>query len=242
MATGVAAAKLGGCVSLERTPPVPPGQAEQAIPPGTPRARFFADTEGARLQEEGDRALERERAALGLRPGDRMPPAHFLAVSGGSDNGAFGAGLLVGWTEQGTRPEFKLVTGVSTGALIAPFAFLGPERDAQLRPVYIAIRPAGVFRLRGWLDIPFPEWIADTASLFGLISGYANQNMLDAIAREYDKGRLLLIGTTKLDVMRPVIQPTPRRGTARPGSPRLRRRRATGRRCASARRSRNARS
>jgi hypothetical protein len=77
-------------------------------------ARFFADTQVDGLAQEALRALERERAALGV-------------ASGGSDDGAFGAGLLCGWTEAGTRPEFKLVTGVSTGSLIAPFAFLGPE-------------------------------------------------------------------------------------------------------------------
>ena len=61
-----------------------------------------------------------------------LPPAIFLAISGGGDNGAFSAGLLNGWTEAGTRPETKLVTGISTGALIAPFAFLGPKYDATL--------------------------------------------------------------------------------------------------------------
>ncbi len=64
-----------------------------------------------------------------------MTPAYFLAISGGGDNGAFGSGLLNGWTALGTRPQFKIVTGVSTGALIAPFAFLGSAYDAQLRDV-----------------------------------------------------------------------------------------------------------
>ena len=64
-----------------------------------------------------------------------------LAVSGGGENGAFGAGLLCGWSEQGTRPTFELVTGVSTGALSAPFAYLGSSYDPQLRAVYTELTP-----------------------------------------------------------------------------------------------------
>ncbi|WP_431267690.1 patatin-like phospholipase family protein [Dankookia sp. P2] len=172
---------------------------------GLPNARFWADTEVPELAEEALRALERERRQLGLGKSDWLPPANLLALSGGSDDGAFGAGLLVGWTAAGDRPEFKLVTGVSTGSLIAPFAFLGPAYDQQLREVYTAIRPSDVFRRRGYLEIPFDEAMSDTQPLLGLISRNANEQMLAAIAREYDKGRLLLIGTTNLDVMRPII-------------------------------------
>jgi hypothetical protein len=151
-------------------------------------------------------ALERERAArAGDPPGDPLPPANFLAISGGSDDGAFGAGLLVGWSEAGTRPEFKLVTGISTGALIAPFAFLGRDYDPQLRAVFTGVQPDDIFEQRSILTLPFNDSFADTAPLFRLISHYVNDEMLAAIAREYAKGRLLLIGTTNLDEGRPVI-------------------------------------
>ena len=123
----------------------------------------------------------------------------YLAVSGGGDNGAFGAGLMNGWTETGTRPEFKMVTGISTGALIAPFAFLGPDYDAALREVYTSMTPEKVFRARGLLAALFDDAMADTSPLAQVIAGYANQKMFDAIAREYQKGRLLMIGTTDLD-------------------------------------------
>ena len=124
------------------------------MPLGIPNARFFADGDPALMIEEGMRALEREVAdARGPRARRRrrpnLPPVNFLAVSGGGDNGAFGAGLMNGWTEAGTRPEFKMVTGVSTGALIAPFAFLGPDYDAALREVYTTMTPDRVFRARG---------------------------------------------------------------------------------------------
>ena len=197
---------LAACTVPVRGTAVPQAETERAtVLGGLPNARFWADTQGPELGNEALRALAREREHLGLRPGDRLPPANFLAVSGGSDNGAFGAGLLVGWTAAGDRPEFKAVTGVSTGALTAPFAFLGPAYDAQLRDIYTGIRPADVFEQRGYLAAVFDDAMADTRPLYRLISRYADERMLAAIAREHAKGRLLLIGTTNLDVMRPVI-------------------------------------
>src|SRR4029079_4387815 len=124
---------------------------------------------------------------------------------GGGDNGAFGSGLLVGWGEAGHRPEFKLVTGVSTGSLIAPFALVGAEYDLQLRQVYTTISADDVYRDRGLLKAVFDDAMEDTSPLAGLIARHADADLLAAIAREYKKGRLLLIGTTDLDAERPVI-------------------------------------
>jgi Patatin-like phospholipase len=196
-----------GCAALERQPAVPSGLTEQATVLGIPNARFWPDTQGPALIQEANQALLRERAMPADTGGlnGPLPPANFLAVSGGSDNGAFGAGLLVGWSVSGTRPSFKLVTGISTGALIAPFAFLGPAYDQQLRAVYTGIGPEDVYETRGILSAVLNDSLADTAPLFQLISRYANDNLLAAIAEEYRKGRLLLIGTTDLDVQRPVI-------------------------------------
>ncbi len=192
---------------MERAPSEPANLADQAIVLGIPNARFYADTQGAAMAQEGSRAVERERAMRpeAAGPKDRLPPANFLALSGGSDDGAFGAGLLVGWTEAGTRPEFKLVSGVSTGSLIAPFAFLGPAYDPQLRAVYTGVKPPDIYEKRLILTAVFNESFADTAPLFGVISRHVNDELMAAIAREYGKGRLLLIGTTHLDTQRPVI-------------------------------------
>ena len=129
-----------GCAGLERSPSAPLNLADQSTVLGIPNARFYADTQGAAIAQEALRAIERERAALPTLGGREagLPPANLLALSGGSDDGAFGAGLLVGWTEAGTRPEFKLVSGISTGSLIAPFAFLGSAYDPQLRADRVA--------------------------------------------------------------------------------------------------------
>ena len=191
-----------GCAGPVRNPAEPHAVVDQATVLGLSNARAFPETQTDAMVQGAMRALERERA---IAPGGGLPPANFLGISGGSDDGAFGAGLLVGWTEAGTRPEFKLVTGVSTGALIAPFAFLGPAYDSQLRAVFTGVQPDDIFERRGMLNAIFNDAFADTAPLFRLISRYVNDEMLAAIAREYAKGRLLLIGTTNLDEERPVI-------------------------------------
>ena len=202
------AVTLVGCGAIERGPAVPQPLQVSATLSGIANARFWADTQVDALREEVFAALDREARHLGLPPGrdvSRLPPAHLLALSGGSDHGAFGAGLLVGWTELGTRPEFKLVTGVSTGALIAPLAFLGPSRDPALREVYTGLGPDQIFRRRDWLTIPFSDALTDTRPLLETISSHIDEATLAAIAEEYRKGRLLLIGTTNLDTMRPSL-------------------------------------
>lgn len=202
-----AALVVGGCSIPERGPAVPRTDTSRALPLGIPNGRFYADGDPGPMIQEGTLALQREVAALraaGKRT-TRLPPVTFLAVSGGGDNGAFGAGLINGWTTLGTRPEFKMVTGVSTGALIAPFAFLGPDYDGPLRDVYTTMTADKVYRARGLTAALFDDAMADTTPLAGVIAKYADQNLLDAIAKEYEKGRLLMIGTTDLDAQRPVI-------------------------------------
>ena len=198
---------LGACSIPERGTAVPAADTARALPLGIPNARFFADEDPKAIVDEATRAFQREQATLRAegKSTTRLPPVYYLAVSGGGDNGAFGAGLMNGWTALGTRPEFKMVTGVSTGALIAPFAFLGPGYDDALRDVYTTMTPEKVFRARGLTAALFDDAMADTGPLAQVIESYADQKMLDAIAREYQRGRLLLIGTTHLDAQRPVI-------------------------------------
>jgi len=205
----VAMALVAACSHPDRLPSVPRADTARAQPLGIANARFFADGDVEPMIQEGWRSLEREMAALraeGKNPTRaNLPTASFVAVSGGGDNGAFGAGLLNGWSETGTRPEFRMVTGVSTGALIAPFAFLGPQYDPVLREVYTTLTPDRIFRARGLTAALFNDAMADTSPLAEVIAKYADEKMFAAIAREYNEGRLLLIGTTDLDAQRPVI-------------------------------------
>ncbi|MCU0985671.1 MAG: patatin-like phospholipase family protein [Acetobacteraceae bacterium] len=194
-----------GCATPERLPPVPRPETQQATVLGVPNERFYYLTDAAAVDAEFRAAGEREIRRLGIRPGGALPVSNLLAVSGGGENGAFGAGLINGWTVSGQRPVFNLVTGVSTGALTAPFAYLGPAYDAQLRSVYTDITIQDVAISRGLITGALADALADTAPLLTTISRYLDETMLAAIAAAYDSGRLLLIGTTNLDAQTPVV-------------------------------------
>jgi len=177
-----------------------------AVVPGMPEIRYFVDEDPKPIVRAALEAAKREKEHLASKGmSGPLPRAYLLAISGGGDNGAFGAGLIVGWTEAGTRPEFKVVTGVSTGALTAPFAFLGPEYDDQLRQVYTTISADDIRERRSFLNALFGDGLSDTTPLWNLIRRYIDEQMLEAIAEEYSKGRLLLIATTNLDAQRSVI-------------------------------------
>jgi hypothetical protein len=200
-----AALAVEGCATPQRLPAVPAELAVRAVPPaGAQRYLVLRDTSG--MLQEGRSSVEKEQAWLAASGHQgALPPMFLLAISGGGDNGAYGAGFLNGWTAAGTRPEFKVVTGVSTGALIAPFAFLGPKYDPVLRSVYTDVSQPDIFKLRNILSGFFGDAMADTTPLLRLVNRHVDQPLLDAIAAEYAKGRLLLVGTTNLDSFEPVI-------------------------------------
>jgi len=201
----VALAGMGGCSYPTRSDAVPAAQYANASLPGVSNIRYFAGNLETMIAD-GQESVVRERAALAAA-GHRgpLPPAHFLAISGGGENGAFGAGLLAGWSAAGTRPEFKLVTGVSTGALTAPFAFLGSKYDPQLKEVYTTISSKDVLQERSFLAAVFDDALTDNKPLRALIARHVTRAMLDEIAVEHRKGRILLIGTADLDARRGVI-------------------------------------
>ena len=151
-----------------------------------------------------DNARERSAILQTGRPADPMPPMNFLAISGGGDNGAFAAGVLSGWTASGTRPEFKVVTGISAGALIAPFAFLGPAYDDVIRKVATSLRPRAVFRARNRVTGLLSDGMASSAPLRQIVAHYVTPELLAEVAREHAKGRALQIATTDLDAGRQV--------------------------------------
>ena len=135
----------------------------------------------------------------------RRRTVSYLAVSGGGSNGAFGAGLLNGWSASGKRPQFEIVSGVSTGALIAPFAFLGPEYDKPLREIYTLYSTKDILEPQILAGLLGANAVSSTKPLEKLIARYVDREFMAAIAREYAKGRRLLIGTTNLDAERPVV-------------------------------------
>jgi Patatin-like phospholipase len=205
--TAIVLVALAGCASPPRLPPLPLALASETTPFGIVNARYYPDTDGKKLEALGQASIQKElRALSGHSSSQQLPPANFLAISGGGDNGAFGAGLLCGWSKKGDRPNFKLVTGVSTGALSAPFVFLGPDYDDALAQVYTATEASDVFEPRKAVIAAVSEdALTDSAPLRGMVSRFLDRQMLSRIAEEYAKGRLLLIMTTNLDQGRPVI-------------------------------------
>ena len=128
-----------------------------------------------------------------------------MAISGGGSNGAFGAGLLCGWTEHGDRPPFRLVTGVSAGAILAPFVFLGSAYDGKMREIATTVSDAQVFESKGLLTAFTSDSLTDTKPLAKFLAGFYDAAVLRAVAAEHAKGRRLLVATTDLDAQRPVI-------------------------------------
>ncbi|MGI9290996.1 MAG: patatin-like phospholipase family protein, partial [Gammaproteobacteria bacterium] len=193
---------VAGCASTPDRSAPPESLVDSMEIPGLPDARAWADYSHA---PEFDDWLKLPKETLKQQYPDTFGTEHdYLALSGGGQNGAFGAGLLYGWTEAGTRPEFTIVTGVSTGALIAPFAFLGPDYDAVIKDIYTRQSTKDLMRTRGLLKTLFGESAADSDPLREKIEGYITADIVEAIAHEHRRGRNLHVVTTNLDAGRPV--------------------------------------
>lgn len=193
------------CAIPERGAPVPRGQTSRASVLGLANERFFPAQGSAAIEQEFAESFRRRIAFLGGASASTHHKFETLAISGGGEDGAFGAGLLCGWTDAGTRPSFELVTGVSTGALTAPFAFVGSAYDPGLRDVYTGINVSQVLRQRYLTAAVLDDALADTTPLFETISRLVDERMLAAIAQGYREGRLLLVGSANLDAQTPVI-------------------------------------
>jgi hypothetical protein len=191
---------LTGCSTVIPRNPVPEALWPVAEIPEIDRARFWGDRIPPDLEQQiqslSDDQLQAQFPALFDQP------HNYLAISGGGAEGAYGAGILVGWSAAGDRPEFQMVSGVSTGALIAPFVFLGPAYDDVLREVYTTTSTSDILTPRPWLTIPFSDAAAESTPLLALIQRHIDDDAIAAIVAEHRKGRRLFIGTTDLDQMR----------------------------------------
>jgi predicted acylesterase/phospholipase RssA len=196
-----------GCAGPTRQQATPVELQDRAVIPGmTPAIRTWGSGLNPEFQRELIESVQREQACReSSGQTGPLPRADFLAISGGGQNGAFAAGLLCGWTAAGNRPTFKVVTGISTGALIAPFAFLGPEYDETLRRVYTQTSTPDILTPRGLLAALFDDALADNRPLWRMLATVVDQKLVDALAAENAKGRVLFIGTTNLDARRAVI-------------------------------------
>jgi hypothetical protein len=196
---GIAALALVGCGNLPRNP-VPVDQIDNAKVPGMSAVRTWGGEVSDHFQRDLVQSIHDEKGLDYIEHEDGTRGYMALAVSGGGAFGAFGAGFVNGWTDAGTRPVFKLVTGISAGALVAPFAFLGAEYDRQLKEAFTTISDDNIFTLSIGSDA-----MTDTAPLFELISRYVDGAFLEAVAVAHAEGRRLYIGTTNLDAQNLVV-------------------------------------
>ncbi|MFO1413913.1 MAG: patatin-like phospholipase family protein [Burkholderiales bacterium] len=199
---------LAGCSTLLRNP-VPPELAPQAVIPGMPDVRAWAGRPSQAMEDDFALSFAQESVAdFPVGPDGFVHYAH-LALSGGGANGAFGAGLLNGWTKTGSRPVFKIVTGVSTGALMAPFAFLGPGYDAALREFYTTTSSSDIFIVGSMVRIAAraltSDALADSSPLVALIEQHVDAALVQRVADAHRNGRRLYIGTVDLDSLRFVV-------------------------------------
>ena len=200
-------AMLTGCAAtMERNGIADARLAEKAVVVHMPNVRFWGDEVPSDVIAEARRRLPNMPALAqdAQRAGGR-PIIETLALSGGGADGAFGAGLLAGWTARGDRPEFEIVTGVSAGAIIAPFAYLGPKYDNASKEIWTEYQLSEIAVAQILPGLFGGPALADTSPMAHLLEKYITPEFLIEIAAQYARGRILLVLTTNLDAQRPVV-------------------------------------
>ena len=188
--------------SLPRKP-VPLERLHEARLLGLPNVRSWGDRYGAHFHTDLVESVRQEGDSFSSSP-EGYRTYNALAFSGGGPNGAFGAGFMYGWTKAGTRPEFKIVTGISAGALMAPFVFAGPEFEQRLG-MFTTMGTMDLLGLTGPISLLWSESLVEAVPLARLLKQYIDDELLAAIANEHNNGRRLYIGTTNIDAEELVI-------------------------------------
>lgn len=198
---------LSGCATVMTRNGIPSAKlAETAEIPGMSGVRFWGDEVPTDpIAEVRRRTAHMPPVARHAKTVNGRKLVDTLALSGGGSDGAFGAGVLAGWTKRGDRPEFQVVTGVSAGAIIAPFAFLGPSEDEKLHTIWTQYKQDQVVTPEIFSGLFGGPALASTEPLQNLIAYYVDRKFLDRVAAQYKRGRVLLVLTTNLDAQRPVV-------------------------------------
>lgn len=196
---------LSACSTLPRNA-LPADLQHEAAIPGMPVIRAYGGELSSYMMADLSRSFAQESSRDFPVGTDGIIHYPHIALSGGGQNGAFGAGLMNGWSKNGTRPVFKLVTGVSSGALMAPFVFLGPEYDDTLRDFYTNTSSRNIFnRLSILPQLLSGESLLDSKPLQILIAQVIDADVLANVAKAHNEGRRLYIGTVDLDSQRLVV-------------------------------------
>ncbi len=193
---------LTGCANVKRNP-LPENKSMDAVVLNTKGVRSYAGQLDPAFQEDLKLSVMQELEEHGKHPAYKVDNS-ILLLSGGGAHGSFGAGFLNGWSSTGTRPEFKIVTGISTGALIAPVAFVGSQYDEILKKLYTGVSTQDVAKVRGIATL-WNDSLADSSPLMEILETYINKAFIDKVAKAHNEGRRLYLGTTNLDAQRLVI-------------------------------------
>lgn len=196
---GLMALALTACMVPQPRPLVSPEARNAAVIPGIPEARMWGDGDPRVILDHAKRDADWARAAAPDQTFD------LLALSGGGADGAFAAGFMKGWTASGTRPPFAVVTGVSTGALVAPFAFAGPAWDDVLERAYTGEAAANLLQTDGLIFGLLGTALFKAEPLRNLVGSFVTPELLAAVAEGHAQGRRLIVVTTNLDAQRPVL-------------------------------------
>ena len=192
---------LAACAGRDRSSDAPPEATYKSFyPVGFPEVRIIGTASPDVYINEVEGILKGGRVI-----GKSGSGLDILALSSGGADGAFGAGIMNGWTASGKRPKFDIVTGVSTGSLIAPFAFLGPEYDANITRLYTETKTSDLVQPKFFSGIVNGQSLFNTRRLRDVIKRELTDDLIDRIGDEYLTGRRLYVGTTHLDAAEPVI-------------------------------------
>ncbi len=186
-----------GCATSRREP-APELMLNLAAPVGFPSDIRYANTDPSAVESRFSKSIQRRRAVT------KGAALNILALSGGGAGGSFGAGALVGFSQHGGRPPFDIVTGVSAGALIAPFAFLGPTWDAQLAENFSGGRSEDFLVSRG-VGVLFHPGVYQDEPLVEFVDHFVTDELINEVAGQAALGRLLLVATTDLDKEETII-------------------------------------
>lgn len=198
------------CTTVLTRNPVPEDQINTAQPYGIVTDRPFRIWGDSLNELQSDAILKNWSKVLSRTQADQIAAGGpikevLLALSGGGPDGAFGAGLLNGWTDRGDRPQFSIVTGISTGAIVALFAFLGPEFDGELTEIYTTYETDQLVTPTIFAALTGGTAVTNVDGYRKLIEEYVDDEVVALLAAEHKKGRAVLIGTTNLDAARPVV-------------------------------------
>ncbi len=197
---------IQGCVSMRPRNAVPPDSAGKVTMSGMPDIRVDINDPDPIAMQKSLADSFKEEANFDY-PTDLLGRKTYpvLAVSAGGPKGAYGAGFLVGWSREGSRPLFKIITGVSSGAIIACYAFLGKDYDGQLEKFFTTISTKDIMKQNNLFSILFGNSFMSPAPLVKKVSAIVDEKLIEKVAKEHRRGRRFYIGTVNLDAQEFVV-------------------------------------